>query len=73
MVKPHEKKCRNYCFLNYRYHYGMGKLCRNVDFEEMDTDCSTGKSYRFWVMSGIFKEYIKQNINMAVSKKANSH
>ena len=45
MVKPHEKKCRNYCFLNYHYRYGMGKFCRNVDFEEMDTECSTGKNY----------------------------
>ena len=52
---------------------GMVKCCRNVDFEEMDTECSTGKNYGFWVLWGIFKEYIKQNIIMAVLRKANSH
>ena len=51
----------------------MVKCCRNVDFEEMDTECSTGKNYGFWVLWGIFKEYIKQNIIMAVLRKANSH
>ena len=52
---------------------GMVKYCRDVDFEEMDTECSTGKNYGFWVLWGIFKEYIKQNIIMAVLRKANSH
>ena len=39
----------------------------------MDTEWSTGKNYGFWVLWGIFKEYIKQNIIMAVLRKANSH
>ena len=49
----------------------MVKCRRNVHFEEMDTECSTEKNYEFWVLWGIFKEYIKQNIIMAVSTKAN--
>ena len=44
-----------------------------VNFEEMDTECSARINYGFWVLWGIFKEYIKQNIIMAVLRKANSH
>ena len=51
----------------------MVKCCRDVDFEEMDIECSTEKNYGFWVVWGIFKEYIQQNIIMAVLRKANSH
>ena len=48
--------------------------CRQiVNFEEMDTEWSTGKNYGFWVLWEIFKEFIKQNIIMAVLRKANSH
>ena len=50
----------------------MVKCCGNVDFEEMDTECSTGKDHGFWVLWGIFREYIKQNIIMVVLRKANS-
>ena len=39
----------------------------------MDTEWSTGKNYGFWVLWGIFKKYIKQNIIMAVLRTANSH
>ena len=44
----------------------------------MDTEPSTGKmmGYNYcrniWLL-GIFKEYIKQNIIMAVLRKANAH
>ena len=31
------------------------------------------KKKGFWVLWGIFKEYIKQNIIMAVLRKVNSH
>ena len=51
----------------------MVKCYWNVDFEEMNTECSTGKNYGFWVLWGILKEYIKQNIIIAVLRKANSH
>ena len=57
----------------YHYHCGMVKCRQIVNFEEMDTEWSTGKNYGFWVLWGIFKEYIKQNIIMAVLRKANSH
>ena len=60
-------------FSKYHYHYGMVKCRQIVNFEEMDTEWSTGKNYGFWVLWGIFKEYIKQNIIMAVLRKANSH
>ena len=42
------------------------KCCCTVDFEETNTECSTGKNFGFWVLRGIFNEYIKQNIIRAV-------
>ena len=33
----------------------------------------TGKNYGFWLLWGICKEYIKQNIIKAVLRKANAH
>ena len=60
-------------FSKYHCHYGMVKCRQIVNFEETDTEWSTGKNYGFWVLRGIFKEYIKQNIIMAVLRKANSH
>ena len=54
-------------------HFHEIKCWKIVNFEEMDTEWSTGKNYGFWVLWGIFKEYIKQNIIMAVLRKANSH
>ena len=60
-------------FSKHHYHYGMVKCRQIVNFEEMDTEWSTGKNYGFWVLWGIFKEYIKQNIIMAVLRKAKSH
>ena len=67
-----QKEMSKLLFQNYHYH-GMVKCCRNVDFEEMVTECSTGKNYRFWILWGIFKGYIKQNVIMAVLGKAKFH
>ena len=39
----------------------------------LGTGYSVGKKYEFWELWWIFKEYIKQNIIMAVLRKANSH
>ena len=39
----------------------------------LGTGYSVGKKYGFWELWWIFKEYIKQNIIMAVLRKANSH
>ena len=67
-----QKEMPKLFFQYYCYHYGMVKCCRKMDFEEMDPECSIGKSYGFWVLWGMFKEYIKQNIIMAVLRKADS-
>ena len=39
----------------------------------MNTKRLTGKNDGFWLLWGIFKEYIKQNIIMAVLRKAHSN
>ena len=41
--KNTQKETSKLFFQNYHYHYGMVECCRNVNFEEMDTECSTGK------------------------------
>ena len=69
----HKKRNVEIIFSKYHYHYGIVKCDQNVNFEEMDTECSTGKNYGFWVLWGIFKGYTKQNIIMPVLRKANSH
>ena len=56
-------------FSKHHYHYGMVKCRQIVNFEEMDTEWSRGKNYGFWVLWGIFKEYLKQNIIMPVLRK----
>ena len=60
-------------FSKYHCHCSMVKCRQIVNFEEMNSEWSTGKNYGFWVMWGIFKEYIKQNIIMEVLRKANFH
>ena len=56
MIKSHEKKCQN-CFRS------MVKCCRNVNFEEIDTEPSTKKmmnfdySQKFWNISEISRYY----------------
>ena len=62
-------------FLVSRYadHYDVVKCRRNLNFEKMDTAPCTGKNDGFWLLWGICKEYIKQNIIKAVLRKANAH
>ena len=43
-------------------HYSMVKCLQNDNFEEIDTETSTGENDRVWLLWGIFKEYIRQNI-----------
>ena len=51
--------------------YGeIGKMRRNMNFEGMGTEHLTGKNDGIWLLWGIFKEYIKQNIITAVLRKA---
>ena len=45
----------------------------NINFQEIDNEPSTGKNGKCWLLWGIFKEYIKQNIIMVVLRKANAH
>ena len=42
-------------------------------FKEIDTDPLTEKNHGFWLLLGIFKECIKQNIIMTALRKAHSH
>ena len=39
----------------------------------MNTESWTEKNNVFWLLWGIFKEYIRQNITMAVLRKAKTH
>ena len=50
-------------------HYSMVNCHRNINFEEIDTKPSNTGG--FWLLWGTFKEYIKENINIAVLRKAN--
>ena len=46
--------------------------CRqNSNFEETDTESTTGKNDGFWLLWVIFKEYVKQKAFMALLRKAN--
>ena len=49
-------------------HYNIVRCRQNVNFEEFGTQPSIGKNDGLWE---ICKEYIQQNIIMAVLRKAN--
>ena len=59
-------------FSCYYDHYDMVKSRQSVNFGEMNIESLTEINDGFWLLWGIFKEYIKQNIIMTVFKKANS-
>ena len=65
MIKSNEKMSK--LFSN------DGVVSRNLNFEKMDTASYTGKNDGVWLLWGIFKEYLKQNIITAVLRKANAH
>ena len=67
MAKLHEKILKLSLPLRY------GEMLPKCGFKEMDAECSTGKIDGFWILWGVFKEHIKQNIYMAGLRKANSH
>ena len=56
---------------DYNHYERHGEISPKCD-EEMDTERSTGKNDGFWLLWGIFKEYIKQNF-IAVLRKTHSH
>ena len=47
------KEMSKLSFQNYHYHYSMEKCCRNVNFEEIDTECSTGKNMDLSIVRNI--------------------
>ena len=53
--------------------YDIVKHRQNVSFEEIETEPSIWKNDEFSLLWGIFKEYIKQNIIMAMLREAHSH
>ena len=53
-------------------HNDMMKCRQNVNFHEIDTEPSTRKNNRFWLLLEIFEKYTKKII-MAVLRKANYH
>ena len=61
MVKSHKKNVK----IIFQQQY------RNMNFEKMDAVSYTGNNDGVWW--GIFKGYLKQNIIMAVLRKANAH
>ena len=71
MVKSQEKKKCKIVFL-----WWCSEMLRKSEFwkgpfEKMDTASYKGKNDGVWW--GVFKEYLKQNIIMAVLRKANAH
>ena len=52
----------------------MVKCCQNMKFEEMGSYWTfIWKKDVFWSLWGIFKNYTKQNVIMAVLRKVNAH
>ena len=72
MAKLHKKEMSKLFFQNISTTTVWWNAPK-CDFEEIDTECSTGNNFGFWVLWGIFKEFIKQNIIMAVSRKESYH
>ena len=71
IVKSHEKKMSK--LISYDYdHYDVVNCHWHLNFEKMDTGPYTGKNDGFWLLWGICKEYIKQNIIKTVLRKANA-
>ena len=59
---------------SYDYdHYDAVKCHQNLNCEKMDTAPYTGNNEVFWLLWGIRKEYIKQNIIKAVLRKSNAN
>ena len=73
MVKSHEKKCQNYFHVTTITMNDMVKCQWNMNFEEIDNEFSAGKNDGLWLLWGISKEYIKQNIIMAMLRRVHSH
>ena len=51
----------------------MCNVAEICSFSKLDTVSYTAKNDGYWLVWGIFKEYIKQNIITAVLRKENAH
>ena len=71
MLKSLKKKMSK-LFSLWLWSSDVVKCHRNLNFEKMNTAPYTGKNDGFWLLWGICKEYIKQNIIKAVLRKANA-
>ena len=59
---------------HYTLWWNVAKMKEYIDLhEEINTEPLTGKNDRFWLLWGTFKEYIKQNVIVAVLRKTNFH
>ena len=59
--------------LHTKFSYGGVMKCHwNLNFEKMNNASYTGKNDGVWLLWGIFKEYLKQNIITSVLRKANA-
>ena len=68
MGKSHEKE------MSKLFSYdGVLNGRRNLNLEKMGTASYTGKNDGVWLLRGIFKEYLKQNVITEVLWKANVH
>ena len=72
MGKITRKEMEKLLSCDYNHYERYGGISPKCD-EEMGTERSTGKYDGFWLLWGIFKEYIKQNIIIAVLRKTNFH
>ena len=66
MVKSHEKKL-------FSYDGVASEMSPKSEFWKDGYCPYTEKNDGVWLLWGIFKEYLKQNIIMAVLRKANTH
>ena len=71
MVKSNKKNIKLFSYDHD--HYDVVKRRQNLNFDKMDSAPYTRKNDGFWLLWGIFKEYIKQNIITAMLRKANAH
>ena len=58
-------------FQNYHYHYGKVKCCQNVNFEEIDIECSTGKITDFYHYGNVMKNKFSYSCHLQIDKKIN--
>ena len=70
MAKPCEKKCQNYLKITTSSLITVWWNAAKMSIlKRLILSLQPGKTDGFWLLWGIFKEYINQNIIMAVLRK----